>query len=411
MNEAREVSICTGSFLDEPPRTPSLRSPSSSFPSFFPMYALAVVLLWAALCAGVRAVVTDHLPLSWTFDFLDADNNIKPIPVYEQCETMHVKWSRGSVATGPSGVAPYSFLIYTSIHTFPFVIDAGSGLNFDWEFDLNGNTGGCQAVMSVVSNTTAFPSTCSNSTLNSPKQLDVEAFDSLGGELSFTGWPAQCTDIQFVPKNGTGPYTLTIAPPLHPPYNVTLEDMSAFNWTIALGWTTPFWVSIEDSAHNSWSRGLLHSGEGDSFCLRSVPAAVSPGAAAGIGIGGLVLGAVAAALGLLHRRRSKATVLDIDPADPVPQTVERHASDSNPEHNFYLLHRDGGSAPVAVYRGVERPVMEMPPQYSSEGDPSVTQGSPRAEDSLGQAGTAIPMPQPARPRKTSRLSEKLGVVN
>ena len=130
-----------------------------------------------------------------------------------------------------------------------------------------------------------------------------------------------------------------------------------------------------------------------------------------IGIGGLVLGAVVAALGLLHRRRSKAIVLDIDPADPVPQTVERHASDSNPEHNFYLLHRDGGSAPVAVYRGVERPVMEMPPQYSSEGDPSVTQGSPRAEDLLGQAGMAVPMPQPARPRKTSRPSEKLGVVN
>ena len=128
-------------------------------------------------------------------------------------------------------------------------------------FDANGYTGGCQSVVSIVPNTTALSRTCTNETLSWPEgPLDVGAGDNQG-PLSWTAWPEQCSDLQFTPKNGTPPYTLQIAPASHPPYNATLQDMSTFSeidvvrpegsklipfadWTVALTWATPFFVSV-----------------------------------------------------------------------------------------------------------------------------------------------------------------------
>ncbi len=41
------------------------------------------------------------------------------------------------------------------------------------------------------------------------------------------------SDLQFTPQNGTGPYTLVIAPANHPPVNITAKS-GAMNYTIRL---------------------------------------------------------------------------------------------------------------------------------------------------------------------------------
>jgi len=77
----------------------------------------------------------------------------------------------------------------------------------------------------------------------------VRQSGSLFNPAMDSGGP-QCTDIQVQPKNGTGPYTLTvrstinsqfafvtrdvqIAPTLHPPMNITWTS-GAQNWTVSL---------------------------------------------------------------------------------------------------------------------------------------------------------------------------------
>uniref|UniRef100_D8QG97 Expressed protein n=1 Tax=Schizophyllum commune (strain H4-8 / FGSC 9210) TaxID=578458 RepID=D8QG97_SCHCM len=160
-------------------------------------------LLWGVLWARVKAEVLEAMQQSWRFDFYDDSGNITTFPVYEQCQSMHVKWGRSS-ATGPSATAPYSFLIYTSIYQFPFFLDVGDSLSYDFEipfppgtqmqicmFDANGYTGGCQSVVSIVPSTTTFSRTCTNETLSWPEgPLDVEAGDNQG-PLSWTAWPEQ----------------------------------------------------------------------------------------------------------------------------------------------------------------------------------------------------------------------------
>lgn len=67
-------------------------------------------------------------------------------------------------------------------------------------------------------------------------------------------------------------YLPQIAPALHPPYNITSPDMRSINWTVALSWATPFFLSVVDSAGNMWANGLLHSGAGTtSACLADSP--------------------------------------------------------------------------------------------------------------------------------------------
>lgn len=69
-----------------------------------------------------------------------------------------------------------------------------------------GNTGGCQAVYTVIP-PTSNP-TCNNVTY--PETLSVSATENLG-PLSQYGWPEQCTDISVTPTGGTPPYTLTVS--------------------------------------------------------------------------------------------------------------------------------------------------------------------------------------------------------
>ncbi|KAF7367217.1 hypothetical protein MSAN_00783500 [Mycena sanguinolenta] len=238
----------------------------------------------------------------------------------------------------PDPVAPYYLQIYTSAFVFPFIVSAGSGLSFDWEvpfgpgtlyqicmFDKSGNTGmsltaypsywhdvnvytgGCEAIYTVIANTTATPS-CSNATFPLGP-LDVDAVTD-DGALSQYGWVDQCTDIQVTPKNGTPPYIFTVAPTLHPPHNQTGTDQSPMNWTVNLSWGSPFFISVVDTDMNFWSYGPLHSGQGTSTaCLSGSKESntISRGTAVASGIGGLAIGLIVGAAGVVafYRQRRK----------------------------------------------------------------------------------------------------------
>lgn len=277
------------------------------------------------LAMGARAseLVTPYLNQSFFFDWNPVGQPV-PIPTTEQCETIHIEWERGT-AIGPNPTAPYSLLVYTSTFTVPFVISAGPGLTFDWAvpfapgtqyqicmFDAFGNTGGCQATYTVIPPSST--PTCSNVTL--PSLLGVNATVDNGPSSQY-GWVDQCTDISVLPLNGTAPYTFTIAPALHPPYNITSPDISSMNWTVSLSWASPFFVSLVDSAGNMWSNGPLHSGGGGTIaCLAgnitlSRSKLVQPAIAIGAGAGGLVLGLLTglAATYLLMRQSYKKKML------------------------------------------------------------------------------------------------------
>jgi len=270
-----------------------------------------------AMEAKAIVPVTPFLPQSFLFDWNLPDQPV-PIPVTPQCETINVTWSR-QAATGPNPTAPYFFEVYTSTSIVPFVIPVGYGLSYAWAvpfapgtlyqicmFDGMGNTGGCQATYTVTP-PLSTPN-CTNVTF--PPLLDVVGTVDTG-PLSQYGWIDQCTDISILPKNGTPPYTLTIAPALHPPYNITSNDMSSINWTISLSYASPFFIGLFDSAGNAWSNGPLHSGNGPSStsaCLAgnvtSSPDRVQPVIAIGAGVGGLVAGLlIGLAVALLFIRR------------------------------------------------------------------------------------------------------------
>jgi len=136
-----------------------------------------------------------------------------------------------------------------------------------------------------------------------------------GQPWSQYGWIDQCTDISLLPTNGTPPYTLTIAPSLHPPYNITAGSVEALNWTVGLSWAAPFFVSVFDSAGHAWASGPLHSGgpgttgclsqNSTSLSLASVKQNPPPAVSVGAGVGGLALGVLLGGLAayFLSRRR------------------------------------------------------------------------------------------------------------
>ncbi|KAL1754032.1 hypothetical protein FB107DRAFT_291945 [Schizophyllum commune] len=268
-------------------------------------------LLWFALCAGALAseVVLKVAEQSWIFGFFDESfSETKTFPVYEQCETMYVRWSRTS---GSSGTAPYSFLIYTATYELPFFLDVGNGPSYNFtipfapgtemlmcmvrislKFDSSGSNGGCSSIINIVPNTTAFGESCTNDTLNWLRgPLDLEAADGSG---SWPPWPGQ------------------VASPLLPPYNGSVDEMDTFSWAVNLALGQPFFVSIVDSDFNLWSSPMAHVGDGRTSCLKGRSTTrVSPGATAGAGIGGLVLGLVvgllAAYLGVRHRKAQETS--------------------------------------------------------------------------------------------------------
>ncbi|KAG9017192.1 hypothetical protein FRB90_001411 [Tulasnella sp. 427] len=119
-------------------------------------------------------------------------------------------------------------------------------------------------------------------------------------------WIPSCTDLVLKPKSGTPPYTFTVAPALHPPFNITTVGSEGVTWRVQLQWAVPFFVSLTDSTGLTWSYGPLHAGQGDESCLVSLGPHASIAALIGTAIGALVLGAAftVLALFLVDRRRN-----------------------------------------------------------------------------------------------------------
>jgi len=328
-------------------------------------------MLWAnCLFPQVVGKVTSYMPQSFFFDWTPAGQS-PPIPTTAQCDSLHIVWERGN-ALGPNPTAPYFLQIYTSTFIVPLIVPAGESntdLIFDFPvpfvpgtqyeicmFDANGFTGGCQAIYTVypAANTTLQnPPVCTNLTYPQPNQvLGVDAQVD-NGPISQFGWVDQCTDIQLTPTNGTPPFTMTVAPALHPPYNITSNTMDPINWTVSLSYGMPFFVSLVDSTGLSWQNGPLHSGGGGTTeCLSQTgvstasPKEVRPWVAAVSGVAGLIVGLLAGLLGAFiffrsQRRREKperpnslrrkSSNMSITTA-ALAHTQPEHYSDDSPDH-------------------------------------------------------------------------------
>ncbi|KAL5495545.1 hypothetical protein ACEPAI_1008 [Sanghuangporus weigelae] len=267
--------------------------------------AFAAVVYAAAVSAKANEPFLDQ---GFQFDFTPTGVPV-PIPTTAQCDEIPLSWSRAAFTTGPNPQAPYIIQVYTSTFLFPSVIGVGSELQFNWPvpyvpgtqyqicmFDSNGVSGGCQRMTTVVPTENATvenPPICTNLTYPAGI-LDVDAKDHTG-TLGQFAWVDQCTDISVQPKNGTAPFILTIAPTLHPPWNITSNDMSPINWTVQLSWGSSFFISLVDSDGQTWAYGPLHSGgQGPTDCLSlsatETDTGVSESVAIGSGIGGLFAG-------------------------------------------------------------------------------------------------------------------------
>ncbi|KAK0204013.1 hypothetical protein DFS33DRAFT_853474 [Desarmillaria ectypa] len=274
--------------------------------------ALTIILINLAV-----AEVVPFLEPGFFFDYNKADEPV-PILLTQQCEVIHLKWDRRE-AIGQNPVAPYSLLVYTSTSETANVIDAGSGLSFDWavpfppgtQFDVNGVSGGCQDMYTMIPNSNGTDISCPNVT-----SMILSASGTVSqpsGPMSRFGFINQCADVSVMPSEGTPPFTLTIAPALHPPYNLTSNTTDAITWIVSLSRAMPFFMSMVSSEGNIWANGPLHVGVfGPTDCLApgTVNADHAKSVAARAGVGGFFGGAafvagVFVALSIWRRRRQE----------------------------------------------------------------------------------------------------------
>ncbi|VDC01960.1 unnamed protein product [Peniophora sp. CBMAI 1063] len=306
---------------------------------------------WFALVCLPAALAT-QLEQGFLFDWNPAGTTV-PVPVTQQCDTIHITWSRSS-ATGPNPVAPYYLEVYTSAFIVPFLVAAGSGTSFDWQvpfapntlyqicmYDSKGTTGGCQDIFTVIANTTTSSPSCANVTFPAGA-MDVSAEAS--GAFSQYGWIPQCSGISVTPKNGTPPYTFTVAPSLLPPINITSDSKDNISWTNTLQYGISYFISLADSEGNRWSQGPLHSSGGSSSCLDD---SGKPIVAIAVGalVGGIVAGAVFAGVGFwFYSRRQKRSA-------PSSEFLLAHnaARSSQYSHHFSDPSQTDASLPLGPY--------------------------------------------------------------
>ncbi|KAJ7809218.1 hypothetical protein B0H13DRAFT_2150502 [Mycena leptocephala] len=369
---------------------------------------LDLLLVLGSLVVTGWAKYVPFLQPGFFFDYNIATQPV-PIPITEQCETIHIKWGRAA-AIGQNPVAPYSLLVYTSTFTTPFSIAAGNELSFDWEvpfapgtqyqicmWDKNGVAGGCQAMYTVVQNSTVATPTCQNVTFPTPLKVDATV---PGGPMSQYGFIDQCTDLFVTPRSGKPPYTLTVAPALHPPYNITSNSMDAIDWTVSLSWSFPFFLSLVSADGQMWSNGPLHAGGfGPSDCLApgTIPYSKAHTIAVGAGLGGAFAAAILGALGAFlylrfRHKQPRVDAFEYPFGTDTNQTRQRSPSRTysqaqtealswnsvsdprssqiaNPaaRSRTYVLHHDAGQAPITVITDSAE-VVELPPRYHRDSD-------------------------------------------
>ncbi|KAK0192321.1 hypothetical protein F5146DRAFT_1136087 [Armillaria mellea] len=193
-----------------------------------------LLVLTVILIRFAAAEVVPFLEPGFFFNYNKANETV-PILLTQQCEVIHLKWGRDA-AIGQNPVAPYSLVVYTSTSIAATIIDAGSppDLTFDWAvpfapgtqyqicmFDSNGVAGGCQDMYTMIPNSNGTDVSCPNVT--SPLLSANGTVSQPRGPLSEYAFITQCTDVSVTPNEGTPPFTLTIAPALHPQYNLDLK--------------------------------------------------------------------------------------------------------------------------------------------------------------------------------------------
>ncbi|KAJ3771385.1 hypothetical protein FB446DRAFT_789651 [Lentinula raphanica] len=361
--------------------------------AYFGFQNSSLFLAWITLL--VRFSMGEVVPFIEPGFFFSYGN----IPVTEQCETVRLIWGRQS-AIGQNPVAPYFFQVFTSSFVFPFIVDAGIGgdagdgnLFFDFTvpffpgtqyqicmYDSNGLPGGCQVMFTMIQNSTTANPTCTNMTMPAAdKVLQVDGVVD-GGHLSQDGFINQCDDVSIKPLNGTPPFTLTVSPPNHPPYNITSNTMDPIVWTVSLSRAMPFFLSLVSSEGMVWANGPMGVGRSDDdTCLapdtmkKSKAHAIAAGASIGSLFGGLILAGVLLVVRRYWVRRRADQVVnpwyDIDASGPNPSPTEfspstRSAStnSTNPAafHRYYR-HQDGGE--VSTGDSVFPEIVELPPTY------------------------------------------------
>lgn len=330
------------------------------------LVATAVVFL-----AVLPLVACDALlPSSFSFDYKPESQTFR-VPTTEQCETLNIKWSRGA-ATGPDPSFPYFLRIYTPITDKPLIVPAGNGPMNEFNFtlphdfapqtvyqmcmvDAQGNSGGCLDQYSVVPSTSGIPASCVNATF-APATLPVNfTADGHAGPASTNGFFDQCSSLHVTPLAGTPPFTLTIAPSLHPPFNITTNKLETVSWQIDLSWGLNFWISMSDSTGVAWSAGPMHAGgPGSTDCL-ATRRRFSGGDVAGASVGSLLAGCL---LGLIpfvishlrmKRREVKTSQLGADLAHSAPVTpfVFSHRAVSESGHGSGHLSEVTSTPPVS----------------------------------------------------------------
>jgi len=255
-----------------------------------------------ALLASIQGALATFLLPGFHFVYND-DSSDSTLPISAQCDRINLMWSRGTNDTGPPPVAPYFFQVYTSTSETPYVVDAGFGPTFEWDvpfapntqyqicmFDSNGSSGGCRETYTVITNTTVSTPTCQNVT--APSELSVTGTVPLGA-ISQHSYIDQCSSLSVTPQSGKPPFTLTVAPSCHPPYNVTSNTMDPISWQVSLPVGYHFFMALSSSDGLLWGNGPMRvGGMGSTDCLSpgSIPQSTVIPIVVGTGIGGVVLG-------------------------------------------------------------------------------------------------------------------------
>ncbi|ORY30383.1 hypothetical protein BCR39DRAFT_529562 [Naematelia encephala] len=329
------------------------------------------------------------------FTFAYTTSNLV-LPITDTCPTpLTLTQLTTTNSGGPDPVAPYTMVLFVHEQLmdgagiryeriYAKSVDVGNlastqDIQHPWMngtqfigciWSSNAVSGGCQDLFTVVpsylsaeaylnaSSQCRTPEVMGSWVTNQSNTLEVDVEGSTG-TVSWNAWPKACTDLKFTPKNGTGPYTLVIAPAAHPPVNITSD--TSMNYTVRLTHGQAFFAAMFDSAGNSWAFGPLHSGQNDDLECLAVATGQKSSSKTRFGIGALVGGIVGAfvvgTLGALafmfcfgkkkakKSRRSESQEL-LDPyADPrplnyrvdsgtssfYPKSIQQPYTDSSPQ--------------------------------------------------------------------------------
>ncbi|PPR01385.1 hypothetical protein CVT24_006223 [Panaeolus cyanescens] len=283
-----------------------------------PQFVLGFLLLATTIRSTLADTPTPYLNPGFSFNY-DKQDQLLPLPLTSQCEAIQLKWGRTGNDTGPNPVAPYFLQVYHSASSTPFRLPQTERPQ-SWQvpfapgtqyqicmFDFRGVSGGCQSTYTMIPNTTVTGTpSCGNLTVPQSFAVEAKVPTGLMGQYSYID---QCRSLSVKPLSGQPPYTLTVAPSSHPPYNITTDTMEDIKWEVQLPVGSRFFLSLHTGEGWKWATGPLRvGGNGPMDCLApdTIRKADADKTLIGASVGGAVLGllfGVLGCVGFLHLRR------------------------------------------------------------------------------------------------------------